>query len=68
MTSCIRCLHWSPKTTDAKLARMGFAVCKVHSKNSGETFSGLVERECGAAVSVTPEVEKKRREWLAKMG
>ena len=68
MTSCIRCMHWSPKTTEPKLAKLGLAVCKVRSKSAGETFSGEFEHDCDAVATVTAEVEKKRREWLAKRG
>ena len=27
MTSCMDCTHWSPKGTDAGMARLGFAKC-----------------------------------------
>lgn len=62
--TCIECANWTPKASEPKLARLGFATCKVLSKTKGHTFSARYERDCRHYRAAVPMVVDKRREWL----
>lgn len=62
MTTCITCLHWQPKQTDPKMARMGFAQCD--TKPKGHSYSAHATA-CDRHRPVTDEIAKVRKDWLA---
>lgn len=66
MSTCIECTHWQPKKGDAKLARMGFAICE-KKPIAGHTASA--ERPaCEKFLPLGADKVAARRQWLEKGG
>lgn len=63
--NCITCANWTPKAGDPKLAKQGFAPCKVWSEGKKwVTFGATYERECKHHRKAPEQVTDKRKEWL----
>ena len=63
MSTCIECSSWSPKATDARLARLGFAQCA--RKPVGHSMSSSAPTCDRFDQAVAPAVQE-RRDWLTK--
>ncbi len=62
--TCLTCSRWSPKKTAPSMARLGFAICEVRSRNSGHTFSATFKHECKTFQPATEVVVAGRRRFL----
>jgi hypothetical protein len=61
---CLDCTHWDMRSGDPKMARLGFAVCKVRSMAKGHTFAGLYERDCEHFLKAAQGIPEKRLAWM----
>lgn len=62
--NCITCANWTPKQGEPKLAKLGYAPCKVLSAGKWQTFGARFERDCKHWRKAPEQVAQKRGEWL----
>ena len=64
MNTCMNCIHWNPKATDANMLRHGFARCDKKAL-PGHTVSAKA-RVCESFSEIDTKKATAREKWLAE--
>lgn len=65
MNTCMDCTHWSPKTTDPGMARLGFAAC-LKRPTPGRTMSAHAAECAQFAAADAKTVTARHAKWDAQ--